>query len=66
MTGSSIFEYIHENDHSELTEQLGLSVTTNNNNTTTNSGMTSPSSFNEETTGNGFMSLLLIRYIDFN
>jgi hypothetical protein len=59
MTGSSIFEYIHENDHCELTEQLGLSVTTNNNNTTTNSGMTSPSSFNEETTGNGSMSLVL-------
>lgn len=67
MTGSSIFEYIHENDHCEFSEQLGLSVTTNNNssnNTTTNSGMTSPSSFNEETTGNGLFVSLWIYAVD--
>lgn len=27
MTGSSIFDYIHQADHSEIAEQLGLSLT---------------------------------------
>ena len=27
MTGSSIFDYIHPNDHAEIAEQLGLSLT---------------------------------------
>lgn len=28
MTGSSIFDYIHQADHAEIAEQLGLSLTT--------------------------------------
>lgn len=27
MTGSSIFDYIHQGDHAEFAEQLGLSLT---------------------------------------
>lgn len=27
MTGSSIFDYIHQGDHAEIAEQLGLSLT---------------------------------------
>ena len=39
MTGSSIFDYIHQGDHSEIAEQLGLSLANQS-----GSGMTSPSS----------------------
>ena len=49
MTGSSIFDYIHQGDHSEIAEQLGLSLASQG--TSNNSGMTSPSSNNEEPTG---------------
>lgn len=31
MTGSSIFDYIHHQDHAEVAEQLGLSLTNNQN-----------------------------------
>lgn len=48
MTGSSIFDYIHQGDHSEIAEQLGLSLASQSN---SNSGMTSPSSNNDEATG---------------
>lgn len=44
MTGSSIFDYIHQGDHSEIAEQLGLSLASQR-------GMTSPSSNNDEATG---------------
>lgn len=27
MTGSSIFDYVHQSDHAEIAEQLGLSLT---------------------------------------
>lgn len=52
MTGSSFFEYVHEADHAELTDQLGLSLT---NTPTANGGnLASPSAFDETTTtGNG-------------
>lgn len=36
MTGSSVFDYIHQADHSELAEQLGLGLTQGQ-------GMASPS-----------------------
>lgn len=45
MTGSSIFDYVHQGDHSEIAEQLGLSLATPNQQT----GMTSPSSSDEPT-----------------
>lgn len=48
MTGSSIFEYVHQADHAEIAEQLGLSLASGSNSNT--SGMTSPTS-NEEVTG---------------
>ncbi|XP_070493360.1 protein trachealess-like isoform X2 [Chironomus tepperi] len=54
MTGSSIFDYIHQGDHSEIAEQLGLSLTSQSSN---NSGMTSPSSNTEEPTVSSQMSL---------
>lgn len=31
MTGSSIFDYVHHQDHAEVAEQLGLSLATNQN-----------------------------------
>lgn len=48
MTGSSIFEYVHQADHAEIAEQLGLSLASGS--TSNTSGMTSPTS-NEEVTG---------------
>lgn len=48
MTGSSIFDYIHQGDHSEIAEQLGLSLASQG---SSNSGMTSPSSNTEEPIG---------------
>ena len=47
MTGSSIFDYIHQGDHAEIAEQLGLSLSSQSQ---PSSGMTSPSS-NDEPTG---------------
>lgn len=47
MTGSSIFDYIHQGDHVEIAEQLGLSLSSQSQ---PSSGMTSPSS-NDEPTG---------------
>jgi hypothetical protein len=38
MAGSSIFDYVHQGDHAEVAEQLGLSLTGHS------SGMASPSS----------------------
>lgn len=48
MTGSSIFDYVHQADHSEIAEQLGLGLAQNGNRD--NNGMTSPMS-NDEPTG---------------
>lgn len=47
MTGSSIFDYVHQQDHSEVAEQLGLvlsSSTSSSTSHTSNSGLASPSS----------------------
>lgn len=46
MTGSSIFEYVHQADHSEIAEQLGLSLAQNG------SGQNSELTSNDEVTGN--------------
>lgn len=43
MTGSSIFDYIHHQDHSEIAEQLGLGLTQGQN-------LASPGSGSEEST----------------
>lgn len=47
MTGSSIFDYVHQGDHTEIAEQLGLSLATQSQQSA--SGMTSPSSTDEPT-----------------
>lgn len=47
MTGSSIFDYVHQADHSEIAEQLGMVLAAGG---TRNSGMTSPTA-NDEVTG---------------
>jgi neuronal PAS domain-containing protein 1/3 len=44
MAGSSIFDYVHQGDHAEVAEQLGLSLTGHH-------GMSSPSSSDEGTHG---------------
>lgn len=46
MTGSSIFEYVHQADHAEIAEQLGLGLASEGSASKT----ASPSS-NEEPTG---------------
>jgi hypothetical protein len=46
MTGSSIFEYVHQADHAEIADQLGLSLTSGSQ---SSSGMTSPTSLDEPT-----------------
>lgn len=43
MTGSSIFDYIHHQDHSEIAEQLGLGLSQNQ-------SLASPESGSEEST----------------
>ncbi|CAO1417573.1 unnamed protein product [Diamesa tonsa] len=48
MAGSSIFDYVHQADHAEVAEQLGLSLTGH-------AGMASPSS-SEEGTSHGTMN----------
>ncbi|GJQ67520.1 trh [Trypoxylus dichotomus] len=45
MTGSSIFDYIHHQDHSEIAEQLGLGLSQGQN-------MASPGSSSEESSSN--------------
>lgn len=45
MAGSSIFDYVHQGDHVELAEQLGLGLTG------LSQGMASPSSSDEGTHG---------------
>ncbi|XP_058987665.1 protein trachealess [Musca domestica] len=46
MTGSSIFDYIHQGDHAEIAEQLGLSLTSGgiNGSSSGPAGMSSPHS----------------------
>lgn len=51
MTGSSIFDYVHQADHAEIAEQLGLSLTSQ----TSSGGISSPGG-SEEGTSNGTMN----------
>lgn len=48
MAGSSIFDYVHQADHAEVAEQLGLSLSSQ-------SGMTSPTG-SEEGNSSGTMN----------
>jgi neuronal PAS domain-containing protein 1/3 len=49
MAGSSIFDYVHQGDHAEVAEQLGLSLTGHS------QGMASPSS-DDDGTSHGTMN----------
>lgn len=46
LTGSSIFDYIHQQDHEEIAEALGLKLTSSQNGSST--GIASPSSGGSE------------------
>lgn len=48
MTGSSIFDYVHQNDHAEIAEQLGLSLAGRG-----GAGLSSPASGSEEGSQHG-------------
>lgn len=47
MTGSSVFDYVHQQDHAEVAEQLGLGLASSTSTSaphSSNSGLASPSS----------------------
>lgn len=46
MTGSSIFDYVHHGDHSEIAEHLGLSLSANQ-----TGGISSPASVHSDDPG---------------
>lgn len=48
MTGSSIFDYVHQADHAEIAEQLGLSLAGRS-----GAGLNSPASGSEEGSQHG-------------
>lgn len=49
MTGSSIFDYIHHQDHAEVAEHLGLNLTTNQNLSSPSSRVSDEGSSNQGT-----------------
>lgn len=54
MTGSSVFDYVHQQDHVEVAEQLGLGLTSSSNSSgphSSSSGLASPSSAASEEHG---------------
>ncbi|XP_034948880.1 protein trachealess isoform X3 [Chelonus insularis] len=55
MTGSSVFDYVHQQDHAEVAEQLGLGLTCSTNSSSgpqsSSSGLASPSSAASEEHG---------------
>lgn len=53
MTGSSVFDYVHQQDHAEVAEQLGLGLTssTSSGPHSSSSGLASPSSAASEEHG---------------
>ncbi|XP_033330021.1 protein trachealess isoform X2 [Megalopta genalis] len=53
MTGSSVFDYVHQQDHAEVAEQLGLGLTSTNSSGphSSSSGLASPSSAASEEHG---------------
>ncbi|XP_066591434.1 protein trachealess isoform X1 [Prorops nasuta] len=55
MTGSSVFDYVHQQDHAEVAEQLGLGLTSSSSSTSgphsSSSGLASPSSAASEEHG---------------
>ncbi|XP_031787684.1 protein trachealess isoform X3 [Nasonia vitripennis] len=60
MTGSSIFDYVHQHDHAEVAEQLGLGLTSSSSSSgphSSSSGLASPSSGASEEHVSSVMSL---------
>ncbi|KZC05321.1 Protein trachealess [Dufourea novaeangliae] len=59
MTGSSVFDYVHQQDHAEVAEQLGLGLTstTSSGPHSSSSGLASPSSAASEEHVSSVMSL---------
>lgn len=52
MTGSSVFDYVHQQDHAEVAEQLGLGLTSSSSGPhSSSSGLASPSSAASEEHG---------------
>ena len=53
MTGSSVFDYVHQQDHAEVAEQLGLGLASNSTSGphSSSSGLASPSSAASEEHG---------------
>lgn len=74
MTGSSVFDYVHQQDHAEVAEQLGLGLTSTSSTSaphSSNSGLASPSSAVSEdhstnSTANPDGNFFLLFYIFFS
>lgn len=49
MTGSSIFDYVHHQDHAEIAEQLGLGLASNQNMASPSSGISEDGGANQGT-----------------
>lgn len=49
MSGSSIFDYVHPQDHAEIAEQLGLSLSSSQNLASPSSGISEDGSGNQGT-----------------
>lgn len=49
MTGSSIFDYVHHQDHAEIAEQLGLGLASNQSMASPSSGISEDGGTNQGT-----------------
>lgn len=49
MTGSSIFDYVHHQDHAEIAEQLGLGLASNQDMASPSSGISEDGGANQGT-----------------
>lgn len=49
MTGSSVFDYVHPQDHAEIAEQLGLGLASNQNMASPSSGISEDGGANQGT-----------------
>lgn len=49
MTGSSVFDYVHHQDHAEIAEQLGLGLASNQNMASPSSGISEDGGTNQGT-----------------
>lgn len=66
MSGSSIFDYVHPQDHAEIAEQLGLSLSSSQNLASPSSGISEDGSGNQGTNnpdGESSLPILHIHYV---